>query len=584
MSLAYRLLGAAPATLLLCSDLYGSSTVTSRRWTDASSGATPLYAACEHDHIECARLLLDAHYSASKARADGVTPLYGAAQRGSIKLASLLLDAGADAKQKVKGVSPVEIAVENNFEKLAALLRQRVAKEESGTDEKGASSAAGGRASGAASSAVAQPKNKREAPGSLAAISEEPEEGEEAEEEEEEEEVVNEEVRHWLRRLEVARTPVDVGEAIRELMPHKQHSGVDDALKEARKRLKRLRLTALDPLYELVSDLPADLDLVGERRTFTAHTIIIVDCSGSMRKTDVATPTDEAPIARSEAVRRALLDVYLKRQLLAGAQLKERVSLIKIQPESFENALPFALFPLDLSLVPRIEAALDEPRGPGPFLPALRRLNELVEQSERHLVERARTQVLFLSDGRPSDQVDERELPGMIEAQLTRLGELTSGSLEQFQLLGFGEADEGTLKRMAAAVPGRVATYEVISGREGYTSLEQSVSTFSSNSTVSRISSVSAVSHSKPLRRVNRSFTERMDEYKECVIDLPPKRLGDFNGSLQPLRGLHDVMISRALLGHGGERNASAKDQSTQPCLPLLALAFCCVAPSRPSS
>ena len=82
-------------------------------------------------------------------------------------------------------------------------------------------------------------------------------------------------------------------------------------------------------------------------------------------------------------------------------------------------ALPFALFPLDASLGGRISAALaDEPRGHGPYLPALSRLIELVSLAAPHLVPHAKTSVLFLSDGRPSDAVDERVLPQQIAAKL----------------------------------------------------------------------------------------------------------------------------------------------------------------------
>lgn len=160
--------------------------------------------------------------------------------------------------------------------------------------------------------------------------------------------------------------------------------------------------------------------------------------------------------------------------------------------------------------------------------------------------------VLFLSDGKPSDKCDPRELKTHIRAALMRLD-----GLEQFQLLGFGEADEETLGMMAAAVPRGVATeYQLISGPSGYAGLAESVSTFASSVAASRVSSVSAVAHAKPLRRVNRSFTERMDLYPDCAIELPPREVGDFMGDMLPLRGSHDLLISRTLFGHGGERNA----------------------------
>ena len=261
-------------------------------------------------------------------------------------------------------------------------------------------------------------------------------------------------------------------------------------------------------------------------------------------------------------MRRVLLDTFLRRQLASGAVPSERVSLIKIQPEEAKTpAMPFALFPLDASLAAHITAALDEPRSHGPYLPALRMMNKLLALSARHLKPIARISVLFLSDGKPSDRIDEGVLRKQIQEELRKVGELTrrpAPSLEQFQLLGFGEAHEGTLRMMADAVPGRLATCEIVRGTDGYTSLAQSVSTFSSSVTVSRISSVSAVAHNKPLRRVNRFVTggSLMDLYPECEIELPPKKLGDFLGALQPLRGLHDVYIASTMLGHGGERNA----------------------------
>ena len=553
--------------------------LTLHRWADPETGASPLYAACEHNRFDCAKLLLDRHYSASKARSDGLPPLYGAMQHGSLPFVVMLLDAGADPAVQVQGVSLVECAVSlgPKFEKIANELRKRLSSDSALGEQTAPSSSSAGE-SAKSVAAVAPPQRKRTAPGSLAMISEAPEEEEEEEEEgedegeeEEDEERAEEdkgvenEVIFWLTQLEmpeVVQRPEKLDAVIRELEQRWKQAGallqafcLEERLTKARNDLKRLRLSRLDPLYDLAHELPDDLPHDG-KPSFTAHTIMIVDCSGSMRKEDVKTSVaGESPISRIEAVRRAILHTYLKPQLVAGAQQSERFSLIKIQPEAAERPLPFALFPLDVSLAPRIDAVLDEPRGAGPYLPALGRMNKLIEHSQRHLFGRARTQVLFLSDGRPSDHVNERELPSLIQAELrqTLEGLVAAGNLEQFQLLGFGEADESTLKMMADAVPGNIATHQIISGESGYSLLESSVATFSSNSSVSRIASVSAAHESsKPLRRVHYTFTERMDVYKDCEIALPPKKLGDFNGDLQPLRGTHDVVIARRILGHGG--------------------------------
>ena len=225
---------------------------------------------------------------------------------------------------------------------------------------------------------------------------------------------------------------------------------------------------------------------------------------------------------------------------------------VKIQPEV---QCAFALQPLDNELEHRVLRALEEPASHGPYLPALEKLNQLVRVVSSTLQPHAKTNVLFLSDGRPSDQVDERELPRLLRAKLEALYNGTPRH-ERLQLLGFGDVDANVLRKMAHAMPGGIATFDVVSGSDGFTSLAQSVSTFSTSVTVSRISSVSHVQGpAKPLRRLNLEKA-RMALYRDCEIQLPPPKLGDFDSPLKALRGLHDMEISTVLHGHGGERNA----------------------------
>ena len=183
-------------------------------------------------------------------------------------------------------------------------------------------------------------------------------------------------------------------------------------------------------------------------------------------------------------------------------------------------------------------------------------ISRLVTHADAHLLPHAKTSVLFLSDGRPSDRVDERELPQLLGGQLRALHSATLGRLASFQLLGFGEAHERMLKSMAAMVPGNLATFNVVSGRAGYTSLAQSVSSFSSSVALSRQSSVSYVDGAPRALRQVHTTSWRMAIYPECEIFLPPKTLGDFVSRLRPLPGLHDLEISSMLLGSGGERYA----------------------------
>ena len=162
-------------------------------------------------------------------------------------------------------------------------------------------------------------------------------------------------------------------------------------------------------------------------------------------------------------------------------------------------------------------------------------------------------QVLFMTDGKPSDPVDARVLPGALAEALRVLHEACPKV--SVQLLGFGEADTRTLEAMVAALPGGVASCNLV--RNDVATLQQSVSTFSNSVSVSRISSVA--NHSgprRPLRRINRSLVERREVYAGCEVYLPPKKLGSFEGELRRLPKLHEIEISNRLFGYGGERNA----------------------------
>ena len=311
----------------------------------------------------------------------------------------------------------------------------------------------------------------------------------------------------------------------------------EDSLDDARKRrwstwttwgrehLDHLTMKEATSLYALECELPVDL---GPKSCFSAHTILVVDNSASMRQVDVHTGTAEGDISRTEAAKRLLTTHFLKTQIDAGAQAHERVSLIKIQRGSTRP--PFALFPLDHSLADRILRAIDEPRGHGDYLPALELLAKLVELTAPFMKESAKTSILFFSDGKPSDHIDERVLPAHLRQALSELHKAVqrSGSyIEQFSLLGFGEADEAMLRMMAEAYPARVAEYRAVSGPEGYKALETAVTTFASSVAVSRLSSVSVTLDKKQraLRRVDRSMGERFYRYEDCKVLLPPERL-----------------------------------------------------------
>ena len=219
--------------------------------------------------------------------------------------------------------------------------------------------------------------------------------------------------------------------------PHHESARIYiSALNTARERLGELQVAEARSLASLGCLLPSDIlagggrgDGLGgglggaapPRAHVSAHVILVVDCSGSMRNADVAASAaeDGAPaalISRASAVLGLLTHNFLRTQLEGGAVASERVSLIRIQGAStVSRMLPFALMPLDATLSERITTSLGEPASHGPYLPALGLVAKLVELCAPQLLPRAKTSVLFLSDGRPSDRVDERELPARLE-------------------------------------------------------------------------------------------------------------------------------------------------------------------------
>jgi ankyrin repeat protein len=276
-------------------------------------GHTALVAACELEKpqvaVNCARVLLDAHFNVRRTCDNKVTPLHAAVARSNTKLVELLLDAGADPTvTNADGKSAMDLAVEEGQPAgLDRLLKQRAPKNEqtarSGRakdalasssaaapaaalpdHEDGSSSGVGGGKRGLSASVPSKGDASTSKVGSsaLAAITE-GEEGAESAEEDGGEELVSddddeEEVMCARARLEEASTAAELMEAIaqsRQYADGRTHQRrlVNEAVAAAHKRLKVQRLIQIDPLYGLGCELPADLKAWGEP-TYTAHTIL----------------------------------------------------------------------------------------------------------------------------------------------------------------------------------------------------------------------------------------------------------------------------------------------------------------------
>lgn len=327
-------------------------------------------------------------------------------------------------------------------------------------------------------------------------------------------------------------------------------------------------------------ELPADLAARACNDGFTAHTILVLDNSGSMRSRDVQHTRNKAVLdRRCDALLNVLKEQLIKRQIAEGATPSDRVSLIKM--ESLEVGrdngvqaqvdssvrMPFALMPLDASLVARLESAMhSRARGHCFYLPAIARLCELVHFAAACLSSTAITNVLFFSDGRPSDW--DLAGPGQDEAhaalhqEMKRL--LETDPRMRVKFLGFGDPTAfALLKAMADALPGDAGElFECSSTNEA--ELGRTITAFSSKVAISRLSSVSAV-FADESRRLRPSLTsnvllaKRFQRYTATMFMAPPA--GDFNGQLKHA-GAYTIEISVGKLFHndveigtGGERN-----------------------------
>jgi hypothetical protein len=210
-------------------------------------------------------------------------------------------------------------------------------------------------------------------------------------------------------------------------------------------------------------------------QAWTSHTVLVIDQSGSMRKADMRDCAN-----RADAVWVCLALDWIGPQLETGeAKATDVVSVVSM------NAGATVLLkhkPVDWLLYNKLLHFRDTlvPRSHGHYIPALDTAEELLSE---HKFGGCALQLMFLSDGRPSDRVpgnpadgvewrpteDEKDLQeqGHIELTCQRVGELASRFGRRLTLgtigLGASRGDFEVLKKMteAAAEYGTVATFKM---------------------------------------------------------------------------------------------------------------------------
>ena len=148
-----------------------------------------------------------------------------------------------------------------------------------------------------------------------------------------------------------------------------------------------------------------------------SHTIIVVDNSGSMRTRDVAAGNltmaalSEKHKAeankkkrRCEALTDVIVNIILEGQRKDGANERDLFSIIRMQDSTAEHV--FVREPFPAVHAQARDKLKKQPSGEGFYLPALNKVAKIAAQGACALLPTACTQVLFLSDGQPSDQIE----------------------------------------------------------------------------------------------------------------------------------------------------------------------------------
>jgi hypothetical protein len=276
-----------------------------------------------------------------------------------------------------------------------------------------------------------------------------------------------------------------------------------------------------------------------------SHTILVIDSSGSMRNVDVS-DGGSILMSRHTATLNALSKGLFIPQLQAGVESSDVVTMIKLG-EAGE---------LMLNRVPFKEAAVQcvdllrslQPRSPGNYLPSLDKLGEVLRRSTTGVP----TNVLFFSDGKPSDQLPpgpgtpKEKLQGII---VRKTNEVCGGRANlKLHTVGFGTDDFSMLKAMSAALPAGVGTFHN-SGLSLH-ALTRTLSTFSSSVTESRLTA--SAGPARELRPVLKlAGASKWETHVDACAWLAPDGLD----ARWEAAGTYDVCICEAAFDAGGERN-----------------------------
>jgi hypothetical protein len=151
-----------------------------------------------------------------------------------------------------------------------------------------------------------------------------------------------------------------------------------------------------------------------EKEKWKSHSVLVVDMSGSMRRDDVS-----GARCRSDGVWMIIARDFVKQQLDTKlASLYDVVSVVVMQDDAM---VMVRCEPMDWVLYNKLldfrEWTTMRPSGPGNYMPALERAEQLLDINP---LGSCSLSILFFSDGKPSDRGDFRETMGQMAAKYRR--------------------------------------------------------------------------------------------------------------------------------------------------------------------
>lgn len=280
-----------------------------------------------------------------------------------------------------------------------------------------------------------------------------------------------------------------------------------------------------------------------------SHTVLVVDHSGSMRKSDV-----NDFVNRTQAVFGTIANDYISQNLRSGAlnntDLMSVILMGKIAEIKFERE------PISWVLYNRmVDSMTNRARDPGNFIPALKLAESLLQTYDHP---ECTLQLIFLSDGRPSDDNNSggkccRAISSLIEP-------FQASDRLSVQFIGFGNYNDfNILRAMNDTAVSLCCQSNFIHSQLEKTSLQSAMQ--SSSSTLLKTMAITSLSSGRTKKVITKEISfnhlqphlEKWDKYNSIQFCLIWSEVGKAMVDT-PFDKTLGLAVSPFVIGEGAER------------------------------